>query len=163
MPFELSSQPRGLMALLGSKVMGTAPRELADQVVGVIELLEFYTLNIRETATAGQVTPAIGGNVFTGTTLTVPAGEAWIVHAYNVECQCAAGEAIDLQAAVTLAGGGQMMGVGDYFAAAATQNVRAWAPNQFTAGPGAVFGFNVRSLTLTPDVFGWLTFSRVRV
>jgi len=165
MPFELSSQPRGLMALLGAKQMGTAPKDLADQVVGVIDLVQFYTLNIRETATATQITPAVGGNVFTGTSLVVPAGEAWIVHSYNVESQTAAGEAIDLCCAITLAGLGQMMSVGDYVAATgATQNARPWAQaSPLVAGPGATFGFNVRSLTLTPDVFGWLTFSRIRV
>jgi hypothetical protein len=162
MPFDISSQPRGLMALLGAKVGGTAPRLLGDQVVGTVDLLDFYTLNIRESLTAAGPAPAVGGNVFAAT-LIVPAGEAWIVHAFNVEAACGAGAAIDMAPGVALAGFGQIMTVGDYLAAAATQNVRTWSPIQFVAGPGAQFGFNVRSVTLVPTVTGFLTFSRVRI
>jgi hypothetical protein len=156
----ISSLPKGLVALLGSKGLGESPRELADQVVGTVDLTQMYLLNDREFATGTNAAPAVGGNVFTQ--LIVPTGEVWYVHMYGIDTTPGAGAAIDVAPGWRVGALSGILSTGNYVSAAATQNARPFTPAPFLANSGSQFGFNVRSVTLAPQVDCLVVFTRLR-
>lgn len=78
-PQDIQRYPRGLIDLLGMRATGETPHKLAQDMSGVLELLELY-LNDRLTpnasASAGNII-ATGDVPITG--LTVPEREMWLI------------------------------------------------------------------------------------
>lgn len=163
MPLTISQYARGLPSLLNLQAGGVGPRELAETIAPSLDLRELLLLNNRVSEPiTGQPNPVVGSNDW-GTVLRVPAGELWYVWHYFVASGPGAGEAIDLAPAVDLDQTAFLAPVGDYVAATANQNGRAYMRMPLWAGPGSRFGFVVRSLTLQPDVAGALVVTKLRV
>lgn len=73
MPLAVGRYPLGLLPLLDSKQQGQAPRLLADEYAGVIDVGELMALQLRDRVTGSGVAPALGTTLF----LTVPINEIW--------------------------------------------------------------------------------------
>lgn len=84
MAFDLTELPRGLTAALGVRDMGRLPQQLDERVQLVVDGLDPYLFNRRETVTQSGLAPSGAGTFDLFTSLTVPAGEAWYVWAYQV-------------------------------------------------------------------------------
>lgn len=171
MSLETGNLPRGLPTLLNLKERGRSPDRLSEEIVGTLDLTIPYMLNLMEylPVTFNQNTPIVGLNSFPaaqssppGIEAVVPSGELWWVWGFTVSCTCGVGEAIDLAAAVKLAGDNLTIPMSPYAAAAANQQVRVGAVN-FWMPPGSVFCFLVRALTLAPDVAAGVQITRLRV
>lgn len=100
MPSLINAQPLGLLSLLGIKSTGDNPRVLPDFVQPTITLDELYGF-----ATSEYVAGSVGSITVAGVTpafLTVPPGQAWLVHevGYQSIAVLAASTTIRLAAAV---------------------------------------------------------------
>jgi hypothetical protein len=73
MPLAVGRYPLGLLPLLDSKQQGQAPRLLADEYAGVIDVGELMALQLRDRLTGTAVAPVLGTTLF----LTVPTNEIW--------------------------------------------------------------------------------------
>jgi len=73
-PLAIQRVPRALSDLL-SIFGGQTPQQLGDQVLGTVELLQFYGLNQQQFLNATDGALAIGGTV----SLTVPANQYWVL------------------------------------------------------------------------------------
>lgn len=163
MPLDITNLPRGLNSLLALKQGGRGPAVLADTVAPTVELLEPYLLNLREYVGFGQQpNPVVGSNNY-ATTQKVPPGELWYVWAYLVNATPGAGEAIDLAPAVAIDGNPLSVPFAPYVESTAGQDGRSACVTPFWAGPGTIFQFQVRSLTLQPDVFGAAIVTKLKV
>lgn len=163
MPLDITALPKGLNALLSLRQGGLQPQVLADVVAPVIDTTQMYLLNLREYVSMGQQpNPVVGTNNY-ATSIVVPPGELWYVWAYLVSAAPGAGEAIDLAPAVAYDGNPLSVPVANYVAGTAGQDNRSATVVPFWAGPGTIFQFQVRSLTLQPDVFGAAIVTKLRV
>lgn len=80
MPSPIQNVPLGLLGALSLKSLGRNPGALADQVAGVIELMDLYgvqTIAVAEAFGNVSTVGAVQG-------VTVPANECWRVHAISV-------------------------------------------------------------------------------
>lgn len=163
MPLEIAALPKGLNSLLSLKASGRGPGVLADVAAPTIELLELYLLNLREYVSMGQQTlPVVGTNNY-ATSVVVPPGELWYVWKYMVSASPGAGEAIDFAPAIAIDGNPLSVPLAPYVTGAAGQDARNASGDGFWAGPGSIFQFQCRSLTLQPDVFGAAIVTKLRV
>lgn len=163
MAISITQQAKGLMSALLLKSSGIGPQSLSELVAPTFELRDMYLLNLREYVSMGQQpNPVLGTNNWS-TKVTVPAGELWYVWQYLVQAAPGAGEAIDLAPAIALDGNPLSVPLVPYLSAAAGGDTRPSSTVPFWAGPGSIFQFQVRTLTLQPDVFGAAIITRLRV
>jgi len=163
MPLDITNLPKGLTSLLALKQGGRGPAVLADTLAPTVELLQPYLLNLREYASFGQQTlPVVGTNNY-ATSQVVPPGELWFVWSYLVSAAPGAGEACDIAPAIAIDGNPLSVPLTPYVAGTAGQDVRAATVTPFWAGPGTIFQFQCRSLTLQPDVFGAAIVTKLKV
>lgn len=98
---EINRVPWGLLSILDMQARGQAPRELAGQVSGSIDLLQLYMLQNRESRTGGAGPTAAVGGYFDNSApqqLLVPQGELWWVWDYSIRPTAAlVGAAIEVQ------------------------------------------------------------------
>lgn len=161
--FEITNYPKGLTSLLSLKQQGRGPSNLSETVAPIIDVTNMYLLSLREYVSMGsQPNPVVGSNNYP-TPVVVPAGELWYVWQYLVSSSPGAGEACDIAPAVALDGNPLSVPLVPYVAAAANQDGRAASNVPFWAGPGTLFQFQARSLTLQPDVFGAAIVTKLRV
>ena len=102
-PLTIQRYPRGLLDLLGSKSSGDNPTQLSPVVVGQIDLSALYQFDKVEARSATtNVANLNGAWAVTGSNLTVPAGELWLLHnlSANANANLAAGEAYTINAAI---------------------------------------------------------------
>lgn len=105
MPLPINRVPPGLLSLLDTKSGGINPLQLADELSGSIELLDFYAATTNEyeygdsvsTNAVGQLAPLGAGD-----NMRVPAGEIWIVDYIAVRSGAVLGAATSVTAAVCL-------------------------------------------------------------
>lgn len=159
----ISQTPRGLLSLLQLGTSGDVPRDLANQVVATVELVELFLLNDRRAETGYSVAAPVVGSNFFGTPLAIPPGELWYVHQYFVQCSPGAGAAIDMCPAIAFENTNTACPLAPYQAATANQQVRVGADRPFWAAAGSNFGVLVRSQTLQPAINGTAVISRLRV
>lgn len=112
MPLPIQRNPRALSDLL-SIFGGQTPQRLADDIIGTVELLQFYGLNQQQFLNATNGALAIGGNV----TLTVPANQFWVLFGAHA--------VITFPAAATAARLNVNLGNGSTFVALETQQLDA--------------------------------------
>jgi len=100
-PTTYSRFPTGLLELLSSKHLGTAPNELSDIVGGSVDMLPFWTSGLQKVTSAGGTVAAVGD----GNTVAVPVGEYWIPQymAMNVVTD-AAGQSVRYSFSIRLPG-----------------------------------------------------------
>jgi hypothetical protein len=160
--FEISKYCRGLPALLDLKVRGEGPKNMAADIVGVLDLTTNYLLQGRESVFVGTVAPAVvGGNSFP---TLVPANELWYVWEYFVNCAPGAGAAIDLAPSLIYDGVATInCPVGPYWSGAAAGYVEAPMTGTRWATPGTTFAFICRSVTLTPTVQAGAVVTKLRL
>lgn len=96
----ISNYPSGFLSLLGMQNFGDTPKQLADQVAPVVDLLELYGANLT-TAIAGINTSVLGAG-FEETAVVVPNGETWGLLTMAAAVSCEAGVVMDFCPAVTL-------------------------------------------------------------
>lgn len=102
-PLTIQRFPRGLLDLLGSKSNGDNPTVLSPTVVPILDLSAMYQFDKMEARSATtNVVNLAGAWAVTGTQLTVPAGEIWLLHnlSVNANANLAAGEAYTLVPAI---------------------------------------------------------------
>lgn len=73
-PTSFSRFPSGLLDLLQSKHLGTAPNELNDIVSPGVDMFQFWTRELVTTTSEGGTVQNVGDGLFA----TVPQGEVWI-------------------------------------------------------------------------------------
>lgn len=79
----ISKYPAGLLGLLGLQTFGVTPKDLADQVVPIVDLTDLYLAGT-QTVINGNVNPlAAGPNAIAS--MLVPSGEVW--HVWSIDCQ----------------------------------------------------------------------------
>ncbi|MGB8853051.1 MAG: hypothetical protein WCC69_05740 [Pirellulales bacterium] len=78
-PQDIQRYPRGLIDLLGMRATGETPHKLAQDMGGVLELLELYLFDrmVPNASTAVGAIAAVGDSNIPG--LTVPSREIWLV------------------------------------------------------------------------------------
>lgn len=163
MPLDVTNLAKGLNSLLALKQGGRGPSVLADTLAPTVELLQPYLLNLREYQSFGsQTLPVVGTNNY-ATTQVVPAGELWYVWAYLISASPGAGEACDFAPSVSIDGIPLSVPLVPYVSGSAGQDCRAASTTPFWAGPGTIFQFQCRSLTLQPDVFGAAIVTKLKV
>jgi hypothetical protein len=91
MPSTISKFAKGFLSLLGVQNFGSNPRTLADHVQATVDIGEQYQVETQE-ALFGNNSAANGFRAFTGSNLTVPAGELWRVLAYAVSVVSGVGD-----------------------------------------------------------------------
>lgn len=102
-PLTIQRYPRGLLDLLGSKSSGQNPVVLSEVVQPIIDVGQLYQVDLAEarsaTTAAANLTGAYG---VTGTNLTVPAGEVWLLHNLSLAANTnlAAGESYQVRGAI---------------------------------------------------------------
>lgn len=102
-PLTIQRYPRGLLDLLGSKSNGQNPVQLAQVVAPVIDVSALYQFDLVEqraaTTNAANLPGAWG---VTGSNLTVPAGELWLVHNLSLAANTnlVAGESYQVRGAI---------------------------------------------------------------
>lgn len=83
-PLTIQRVPRGLLHALSMKGSGELPAELASQILGTFDTTAFYLgENVR--GASGALQTAADGWVTSGS-LTVPAGELWLVNNLSWSC-----------------------------------------------------------------------------
>lgn len=102
-PLTIQRYPRGLLDLLGSKSSGQNPIVLAEVVqptIDVSALYQFDLVDARSATTNAANLPGAWG--VTGTNLTVPAGELWLLHnlSFAANTNLAAGESYKVTGAI---------------------------------------------------------------
>jgi hypothetical protein len=76
MPFPIQRVPQGLSQLL-STFGGQTPMAMADQVIGVLDLLQFYGLSQRQTLTMGVA--GAGASTTDPQAFVIPSASNWSV------------------------------------------------------------------------------------
>jgi len=150
---NVTSYPAGLLDLLKVRDRGRMPSDLATAVAGIVDMTPFYLLNQRVSLLDTNAAPVSGvfNSLNAANLLTVPAGEVWYVHSFQIGAVIDAGEVLEAAPAIRLPGNINQQ-VGDYYrAVAATQSLHtAWSKSPFWAPPGADFGALVSALTVAP-------------
>jgi len=100
----MSNLPKGLLDLLGLQSFGEAPRQLMQEVFGVVDLAEFLLSNKLETLGGNRTTPAGGFNTITSTSIVVPAGELWVPKVFAVYGTAEAGVTFNIAPALRFGG-----------------------------------------------------------
>lgn len=100
----ISALPKGFLDLLGLQNFGENPRQLADAVAPVIDLLELFLANKLGSIGQNLTTPVAGFNSLPN--LTVPVGEVWIPKALCAFGATEAGVTFDFSPAVRIIGTG---------------------------------------------------------
>jgi hypothetical protein len=95
--------PRGLLGLLGTQAGGDTPQQLSPIAGGVVDLLPFYTADLRRTAQANVGNVGAAGTLFVGSSVVAcPVGEMWLVHEAGAQCTAAAPAATTARIALAL-------------------------------------------------------------
>jgi len=160
-PPPINAPVNGLLSFFGLKNGGRNPQHLSEDLVPVIDLLDWYQANGAEAAaSASTVINAVG---FTSLGIVVPNGEWWFVQHFTVITgTLTAGQSLSVAPmwtdatpqAVMLGGYSPVLVAGDAGAVRADRNF--WVP------PGGIVGVHTTKLLLTPSVTGYLRFSRLR-
>lgn len=85
MASPIARRPAGLLDLLLSQQQGTNPSNLSDNVNPTIDMAQFYYQDRLSVKTQNDNETAVGGTV----TITVPAGESWLLWASSFAVQFA--------------------------------------------------------------------------
>jgi len=101
---RISAFPLGLLDLLYAQNFGQNPGQLADTLVGQIDVTNMLFVNRMEGITTTGDVVAAGANSTKAFNATVPAGEVWIVHRLSILVATAAGEAINAYGTLTMNG-----------------------------------------------------------
>lgn len=166
MAFDLTKYPRGLISLLGLRDQGKTPQLLSDQLVGVVDANPWFLLQDTEyfQSNTANIT-GVGSYLFGG---TVPAGETWYIHQFQVTVDpvIPAGMALHIRPAMTWRPNTQAVAVGARASGTAGEYVLAMAntPQPIIAPAGASFGWFVEGMTGVgpiPAAYS-LTFTRLR-
>jgi hypothetical protein len=166
--------PRGLLALVGALTDGKNPDELQRSISSVIDLLPFYSLNLRErvffaNTAAGS---AAGEWDFTSVQGEVPANQAWLVYNYTIRATIPIGLTCSLTPVLRMQASGATVGFAVGPKVEATNSTLAnqltvSSPFQvpFFAPPGAKFGGVTADLSAATafNAQGWVDFVRLRV
>jgi len=80
--------PKGLLGLLGMQVGGDTPQALAPDTQGVVDMLDFYTADLRKTTQISQANITAAGQLIT--TSVVPNGEIWLMRDFSFQSTAAA-------------------------------------------------------------------------
>jgi hypothetical protein len=171
-PATISQLPRGLLALLGIQNFGESPRQLADLVSPVLELLDLYTLSTRECAVGTNAAPALGPNLYTAPnsgyvdlSQAVPVGEVWYVHDYCVQVTPGAATSITIQPRIRTINASYGASIPMAITGAAG-NPEWDVPSPFRGvwvSGGTQFGFRVNAITGAPGAVQGIAFvSRYR-
>lgn len=102
-PLTIQRYPRGLLDLLGSKSNGDNPTVLAQAVAPVIDVTALYQFDLVESRSATtNAANLCGAYGVTGTHLTVPAGELWLLHnlSFAANTNLIAGETYQVRGAI---------------------------------------------------------------
>lgn len=162
MSTPIARLPAGMVSILELADMGGTPRILLDSIQSVFDVQQLVMLSRREQIqTLASPAITVGGNAFAGSEPEVPPGELWFVWNYTVVSAPGVGAAVDIvptyrEASVAWA-------VGDYGAAAASQEVRVRLDRPMWAKSGGRFGFACRSVTGAPTATGFINISRFRI
>lgn len=167
MPFAINRYPRGLLALLGSKVGGVTPPAFGDQVAPVLELSQFYLADTTERSTVSGNLAATG---LFASTIVVPDTELWYIQRYSVISGAAlgAGQSLTMVASLTysLAGATRAQQLGPVSNAGGVGNfVSCKADQPFLAYPAQTLGCIVLVLAAGPvnGVLFSVEFSRLQI
>lgn len=76
----IARRPAGLLDLLLTQQQGKNPNELGDMLLPVIDLSPFYMQERLTTATTSLTNAVVGSSA----TITIPAGESWMMHFLSV-------------------------------------------------------------------------------
>lgn len=132
--------PAGLLSFLGLRGQGVNPRELADQVLGVLNLEHLYVAPdlISTTVTS----PAVAA--VTALDMSVPAGEAWRIIAIGIVIHPSAAAAVMNVSLGITAPGGQTTPISVPYRRVATDATErldygVLIPQPFVAMPGTIF------------------------
>lgn len=160
----IQNSPQGLLGILQSKQRGLNPSALADSYAGIVDVRDLFLLNLRvEIPTLQRAVPVVGGNLWTTNAVEsiCPPGELWYVWNFQVLCDTGAGGAMDMAPCVNGAIGSYALA--PFQSAGAVQQLRVASTQPFwlVAGQGLIVA--VRSLTLTPTIFGNAQVSKIRV
>lgn len=79
MPLPIQALPKGLVAYLDLNTGGAGPQALSDQLIGTLDLSQFFNLYKRERNFESGKAAGTSAGGFAFTTLTVPGNEAWLV------------------------------------------------------------------------------------
>jgi hypothetical protein len=96
--FKIQRTPRALSDVL-SIFGGLTPRELAEEVRGTVDLLQFYARSQQQVQNASNAALAAPGFL----TLTVPLSQTWVLFAASMRVTTPAG-ATDIKAAISVQG-----------------------------------------------------------
>jgi len=154
-PQSIQRYPRGLIDLLGMRATGDTPQELAQSVIGNLELLEFYLADrlIPNASVGAAPMNAVGDFAIAG--LTVPSREIWLVY----EVTLTSGTTAAATAVTATAGLMRNVGSGNVYSAltmpstagaAAQLNVGSKFDRPVMALPGNVFNVRCSAVTGVP-------------
>lgn len=171
---NITQFPRGLLALLGALTDGKNPDELQRSVSGVVELLDFYSLNLRERVFFSNTAAgtAAGEWDFTAVQGEVPANQAWLVYNYTVRATIPLGLQCGITPVLRMQASGATVGFavgpkGNTVNATLANELTVSSPFQrpFFAPPGAKFGGVTSDLSAATafNAQGWVDFVRLRV
>lgn len=153
MPSLINRVPQGLLSLLDMKTQGTNARILGEQLITVLDVVDFYLGPKREIVSA-LIAPALGWN--SSGSLSPASGEVWLVRGL------AAFSNADIAAAATLGiavgfvpvGGAASFGgiaLDDFSGSFATgQRAVSTYQDQFLLQPGDQLGFYGAVVTGAP-------------
>lgn len=132
---EINRVPVGLLSLLDMKARGQSPRILSSQVDASLEMLDFYLQNGRQVFSGSATSGAAPANAVIG---TVPQNELWYIHGISVNSGTltAALGVCPSVARVNTAGSVLIVNLGDPFAFATGDQVRAGWKGPFIFQPG---------------------------
>jgi len=171
MPYPIQALPKGLVGFLDLNTSGAGPPQLADQLVGTLDLLPFFALYKREALSSGAVAAGTAtGDFAFSVALTVPQNEAWYVVAYNISAAIPLG--LTAQIAPTyqraIAGGNTAFPVGPPVtnaSSALASLIRCHAFSPFWLPPASFPGGITMALSAATafNAFGNIEFVRFRL
>lgn len=150
MALPITKYPRGLTSLVGLRDLGITPSALSDQLVGTLDVTQWFLLQDTEIIQSGPANITGVGSYFFGPG-TVPPGEAWVVHQYQVTVDpvIPAGNSLHVRAAMLWTPTGIPVTIGARVSSTAGEYLLAMmnVPQQLILLPGARLGWFVEGMT----------------
>ena len=152
--------PNGLLGYLGLKTLGANPRTLGDVVAPTWDLSELY---LADGAKHESATGVIG----TGTNIahTAPNGFVWVVHAWGVQCDSAALEAIGCAYLVFVPPNSTpVVPMTNNSSMGASASIAlAYATRPIILNPGESLGLQANQVTGAPTLYSALRYTELPV
>ena len=167
-PQDIQRFPKGLIDLLGMRATGDTPHQLAQQLLPVLDQLDYYLFDRLEVliAPTSIAVPGIGNVTFVGT--TVPQNQLWMLYDYSVILPTtAAASAIKATPGVFRGGNGAtgFVALVDQLSAGALEGdcKGRHFERPVIVGPGQIFSLQCTTFTGAPAVTPTATLYFARV